>query len=195
MKRLLLIMTSIVLLAILVAAGIVAWQLLGPPAQRATASEEPAVGAGQRVIAISRDTGDGPISVRIFTEPAKELPDRPADSGGAFLRREDDSIFVGTGNITLDVEVDSATGVNEVNLSSDGPEVEVVVTRDTVLYEDITDLDEAFADGESGDKILQQHLRPGSLEDVGENMEIQVWGARQGDRIIGDVLVYRMPDV
>lgn len=195
MKRILWISATLFLLTILIAAGIVAWQLLGPPAQQAAASEEPAASAGQRVIAISRDTGDGPIDVRIFTEPAQELPDRPADTGGAFVRREDDSIFVGTGNINLEVEVDSATGVNDVSLSSDGPQVEVVVTRDTVLYEDITDLDEAFADGESGDKILQQRLRPGSLEEIAENMEIQVWGQRQGDRVIAEVLVYRAPDV
>lgn len=195
MKRVFWITATLFLLTILIAAGVVAWQLLGPPAQQAAASEEPVASAGQRVIAISRDTGDGPINVRIFTEPAEELPDRPADTGGAFLRREDDSIFVGTGNIELEVEVNTATGVDEVNLSSDGPEVEVVVTRDTILYEDITDMDEAFADGESGDKILQQRLRPGSLEEIGENMEIQAWGRLQGDRIIAEVLVYRAPDV
>lgn len=195
MKRVFWFLATLVLLAVLIAAGVVTWQLLGPSAQQAAASEEPAASAGQRVIAISRDTGNGPISVRIFTEPAEELPDRPAETGGAFVRREDDSIFVGTGNITLDVEVDGATGQNDVSLKSDGPEVEVVVTRDTVLYEDITDMDEAFADGESGDKILQQRLRPGSLEEVGPNMELQVWGERQGDRVIAEVLVYRAPDV
>lgn len=195
MKRVFWIMTICLLFVVFIAAGIVAWQLLGPPAQRAAASSETAAGAGGRVIAISRDTGSGPVSVRIFTEPSEELPDRPAETGGAFVRREDDSIFVGTGNITLDVEVDGATGQSDVSLQSDGPEVEVVVTRDTVLYEDITDLDEAFADGESGDKILQQRLRPGSLEEVGPNMELQVWGERQGDRVVAEVLVYRRPDV
>ena len=193
MKRVFWIVATLFLLTVLVAAGVVAWQLLGPPAQRAAASSEPAASVGQRVMAISRDTGSGPISVRIFTEPAEELPDRPAETGGAFVRREDDSIFVGTGNITLDVEVDSATGQNDVSLKSDGPEVEVVVTHDTMLYEDITDMDEAFADGKSGDKILQQRLRPGSLEEVGPNIELQVWGERRGDRVIAEVLVYRRP--
>ena len=41
--------------------------------------------------------------------------------------------------------------------------------------------------------LLQQAVKPaGSLEEIGENTELQVWGERRGDRVVAEVLVYRL---
>ena len=144
---------------------------------------------------IVSDDGSGPVSLRIIIEPAPELPDRPSEVSGVFIRRQDDSIFVGTGNVELDVEIEEGSEP-VINLSSDGPEVEVVVTRDTTIYSDETDVQGRSAPQESGEKTIQQVIKPAdSLDEVGPNTELQVWGERRGDRVVAQVLVYRVVDV
>ena len=182
-----------VAVAILAGGAYVGTTMLTQPDQTAPGGEQP---AAVRVIEAVADKGDGPISMRIVVEPAPELPDRPAEVSGIFSRMQDNSIFVGTGNIELDVEVNN----DEVtfNLSSDGPEVEAVVTRDTVLYEEITDMSFEPSARESGERRLQQLLRPAdSIEAIGKNTEVMAWGRKRGDRVIAEILVFRQvrPDL
>jgi hypothetical protein len=145
---------------------------------------------------IAIDDGTGPVSLRISIEPASELPDRPAEASGVFVRRQDNSIFVGTGDIELDVEVNGNTGERVVNLSHSGPEIEVVVTRDTNIYRDETEISPgAPGSRKSGEMTIQQVIRPAdSLEQMGENIELEVWGEKRGDRVVADVLVFRVVD-
>jgi hypothetical protein len=84
-----------------------------------------------------------------------------------------------------------------INLSSDGPEIEVVVTRDTVIYSDETDIHGGeLGSRESGEKTIQQVIKPvDSLDEIGPNTELQVWGERRGDRLVAEVLVYRVVDI
>jgi hypothetical protein len=79
-------------------------------------------------------------------------------------------------------------------LSNDGPEVEVVVTRDTMLYEEVTEQPTPDQFPESGEMVIPQELQPlDSLpEDLGNNVELQVWGEQSGDRIIAGVFVFRV---
>ena len=141
------------------------------------------------------DDGRGPVSLRIKIDPAPELPDRPAEASGIFVRRQDNSVFVGTGAIELDVEIQVKDGKEERTATAhhSGPEVEVVVTRNTVIYRDETDISvEPVGSRESGEKTIQQVVKPvDSLDEVGENTELQVWGERRGDRIVSEVLAYR----
>ena len=122
--------------------------------------------------------------------PAEELPQTPADVRGLFDRRENNSIFVGTGQITLMVQSDQNGNV-ESSSNATGPTVELVVTNDTIVYHDTT-LEQYNGQPPAGEKI-QQVLEPGSLDDVGENSTITVWGKKTGDRVIADVLVYTTP--
>lgn len=109
--------------------------------------------------------------MRISIESAPELPDAPSEVSGVFLRREDNSVFVGTGAIELDLNVEiDETGaiVPSVSLTSNGPEVEVVVSHDTVLYEDVTDIPgfDGVA-GKGGAHTIQQMVkRVDSLEEL-----------------------------
>lgn len=188
MKRVSIVAGIVVVVLLLVSAAFFGARML-------TGSDESAnsAGAGVRIMEFVTDDGSGPVSLRIIVEPASELPDRPAETGGVFLRRQDNSIFVGTGNIEADIEIE--TGKDPViKLTSDGPEVEIVVTRDTILYLDETD-DAYRGDSrpqESGEVRVQQVIKPiDSLDGLGPNCELRAWGERRGDRVVAEVVVYR----
>ena len=123
-------------------------------------------------------TGAG---VLLDVEPAAELPDAPADVSGPFIRREDNSLFVGTGSFS-GVLVDG-----KWELRHDGPVVEVVATHDTLVYRDDT-LQQLGGVAPSGP--IQQDLTPGSLAEIDETHIIQAWGERRGDRVVAAVIVF-----
>ncbi len=125
-------------------------------------------------------------------QPAKELPQTPADVRGAFDHRQDNSIFIGTGRVTIGVEIDDDSGNVQTSSSHDGPTVEVVVTTQTIIYVDVT-MKQFDGPPPEGQKI-QQVLETGMLDDLGQSSLITVWGKKTGDRIIADVLVYTSPE-
>ena len=145
------------------------------------------------------DDGSGPVSARITVEPSPDLPDRSAEVGGVFVRREDNSVFVGTGSIELNVEVevtqDGAVSP-QVSLKHNGPVIEVVVTHETVIYREETELPgEGGRKLKGGDQVVQQTVRlVESLDELGKNTEVQVWGVRRGNRVVAEILVYRIVD-
>lgn len=192
MKRTILIAGGVaILVALLAGAAFVGTRMLSSP-QDAVADGGP----GVRVMELVADGGSGPVSLKIRIEPAPELPDSPAAAAGIFVRQQDNSIYVGTGAIELDVEVDGATGERQVNLSHSGPEIEAVVGRDTILYRDETEMPTLNPETmKSGEKTIQQVIRPvDSLEEIGQNTELQVWGTKRGDRVAAEVIVYRIVD-
>ena len=77
------------------------------------------------------DNGSGQVFVNLDIKPAPELPNTSPEVAGLYVRRADNSIFVGTGEIEVMMETDE-TG--KVNTSTDfsGPVLEVVVTRETI---------------------------------------------------------------
>ena len=137
--------------------------------------------------------GNGERSVRIKPgdiQPAKELPQTPADVRGLFDHRQDNSIFVGTGRVMINVQKDQSVNV-KTSSNHDGPTVEVVVSPQTKFYQDVT-MKQFNGPPPQGQKI-QQVVEPGSLGDVGQSSIITVWGRKTGDRFIADVLVYSPP--
>ena len=190
MKRHILILGGIILLVIVLAAGaFTAARLLSEP------DEATAAAGGVRIMESVMDDGSGPVSVRTVFLPAPELPDEPAATGGIVLRKQDNRLIVGTGNIEVNVEVDidPETGQERQNVvpRTDGPEIEVVIGRDTVIYRDVTDFS-ANMPTESGERELQQVVRQvDTADDIESQIEIQVWGERRGDRVTADVVVFR----
>jgi hypothetical protein len=77
-----------------------------------------------------------------------------------------------------------------VNTQTDGngQTLEVVVTGDTLLYKDVTALNDIKSQPSSG--TIQQQVEAGSLDGIGSNSMISAWGERRGDRVIANVLVY-----
>jgi hypothetical protein len=109
--------------------------------------------------------------------PAPELPKKAPDENGIFVRRQNNSFFVGTGQLQSG--------------SYDGPVVEVVVTNDTKVYRDDTQLDSNNLPS-NGTKF-QQKVVPGNLDEIGQDSLINAWGRKTGNRLIADVLVYNNP--
>jgi hypothetical protein len=146
------------------------------------------LGLGQST---SNDSGpsltgpNGPVAADF--EPAKELPQRPAEVSGLFDHHQDKSIFIKTGGMVT-VQRDKSGNVTG---DSTGQAVEVVVTSQTTIYSDVTirQFDGPPADGQT----IQQVLEPGSLDDIGPVYHVLVWGRKTGDRFIADVLVYSAP--
>jgi hypothetical protein len=173
MNRSILIAGSAAIVVLLLAgAAFVGGQLLG---DRNQVTGE---GSGPRVI---RGGPGGTQSLEIV--PAGDLPSAPADVRGLYVRREDNSLFVGTGEIMLNIRD------GEVISDYDGPEVEVVVTHDTAVFRDKTQ----YGTDEAEDGKIQQVVKPGSVEEIGKPSLISVWGQERGSRLFAEVLVYKIP--
>jgi hypothetical protein len=147
------------------------------------------------------DQGDGQLPgdgtsgqvVEIDVENAAELPDRDPDASGFVLQREDDTFLIGTGEPKITVEMNDDGTPNISIKGTEGPAIEVVITRDTQLFEDASDVTALFS-GESN--TFQQEVRQiDSLDDVAENATMQVWGTKRGERIVADVVVVTAPIV
>jgi hypothetical protein len=152
-----------------------------------------------RVMESVIDDGNGPVASRIEILPSPDLPDRESETSGVFLRRVDNSVFLGTGAIELNVQIEQAADgsvVPSVSLSSNGPEVEVVITRDTVLYQDVTKIPgQGGVPGKAGDTTVIQKVKLiDTLDDLKGNAELQVWGTRRADRVVADILVFGIVD-
>jgi hypothetical protein len=189
-KRILLVLAGLLLLVVLVAGAFTAVRLLATPEAAATSG-----GGNARVMqSVIAQDGGAPVSVQTTVLPAPELPDEPTAAAGIFVRRQDNTVVIGTGNIDVevDVEVDPETGEETTTVTprTDGPEIEVVITHNTMVYRDVTDFS---LDGsmESGEREIIQAVQPvETADEIGENMELQVWGESSGDRVIATIVVY-----
>lgn len=180
-RRVSMIVGAVALVLVLVGAAFLGGRLLSKKAQ--STGEQPMV----------VDQGDGissSTSVQRFLHtiiPAAEIPEGEADVSGIFLRRRDRSIVVGTGKVR-GVGSAGPDGSTKIELQSDGPEVEVVLTPDAAVYKDVT----ARPGPKDPPTEVQQVLEPGSLDELEQNTAVTVWGKRSGDRVTAQVLVYRL---
>ena len=145
--------------------------------------------------------GEERMSVSVQIEPASELPKTKPDVTGLFSERKDNSIFVssismdaGGGGVVVSVQSggdeqddDGETTVGSPADSS-GPKVEVVVTKETVIY-----LDKTPPPTGSGNQTIQQTVGEGSLDDLTDQSFVTVWGRKSGDRIIADMVFISNP--
>jgi hypothetical protein len=169
----------IVLVAVLAGAAFVGARLLAGPGLPGLSSG-PEVRIGQ---------GGGP-AYSDDRQPAKELPQTPADARGVFDHRQDNIIFVGTGKATFTTQKDQSGHV-QISSSHDGPTVGVVVTPQTIVYKDVT-LQQYIGKPHPNGKV-QQVVEPGNLDDISTSSTITAWGKKTGDRIVADVLLYMVP--
>jgi hypothetical protein len=148
------------------------------------------------------DTGLGPVlqggpngggervevSAENQPDPAPELPTTQPDANGLFLRRDGNSIYIGTGGVSFSVGPEGPAS------SNDGPEVEVVVTGDTLVYKDVTmTIDSENPPEPGGDMPDQQVVESGSIDDLTAQSMLTVWGEKRGDRLVATVVVYSEP--
>ena len=180
-KRFLIISIAVVLVLLLGAAAFSGGRLLNGQGL-------PMLSPGGSSIGIAY--GGHSITLRVL--PANNLPTTSPDVKGAFDHRQNNNIFVGTGS-QIAVPRNSQSGSVDTTTGFSGPTYEVVVTSQTTIYRDDT-LDQYNGTLHSGEKI-QQVVEPGSLDEIGQDSEITVWGQKTGDRIIATVLVYTLPTV
>jgi hypothetical protein len=108
---------------------------------------------------------------------AEELPQSAPIIFGLFVRREDNSIFLGTGGISVD------SGANGEPIASyNGPVIEILVNTRTNLYREIPPLI-------TFDEIHQQ-VAEGRIDELNETTRLTIWGRKTGDRIIAEALLY-----
>lgn len=185
MKRTMLIVAGIVVLvALLAGAAFVGGQLLsgqGFPVQASSGGLKITSGQG----------GKPGQTFQLEIQPAKELPQTPAEVKGLFDQRKDNSIFVGTGQVRMMAQKDQSGNVT-TSATHDGPTIEVVVTSQTTVYRDVTL--KQFG-GQPPNGKIQQVVEPGSLDEIGQDSLVTAWGKKTSDRIIADVLVYSLPSV
>jgi hypothetical protein len=183
-KRLTLIVVLFVLASVMAAAAFAAVRQITSQAQNGKG------GASMLPLPLIEegDAGGGVAEARLKVsfDMAPELPSRPPDVIGGFLRQEDNRFFVGSGFV--DIRGDGNGGYTT---DHDGPVVEVLVGRDTLFYSDVTNTQ---ADGQAGavELYLQQEVqRVDRLEQMPYPAFVSVWGERRGDRVTADVILYR----
>jgi hypothetical protein len=179
MKRSLLILVSALILVLLLAGGaFVGGRLLGGGSQ-----------SGNDGLKVHLGTGNGRV-VDAELVPAAEYPDSEPAVAGAFVRRQDNSLFIN------ETEGGFVIGKNEEGdfsvTNSTGQIDEVVVTGETAVYVNVTfdNIDQALADSK-----LYQKLDPGSVDEIGDLSFVQAWGEMRDDRLIASVLIYTRPPV
>jgi flagellar basal body-associated protein FliL len=189
-RRLLWVILGVVLVLILGAAAYLGGRYLqkGPTA----------IGGGNGGMFLSASGPGGQVSRSISKNdiiPAPELPQAAADATGVFVRRQNNSFFIGTGKVTLQVkkQADNPNSTPQTASSYDGPVVEVVVTNNTKIYRD--DTFQNMQDLPSNGAKIQQKVVSGSLDEIGQNSVINAWGKKTGDRLVADVLLINNPIV
>jgi hypothetical protein len=181
-RRLLWVILGIVLVLVLAGAAFLGGRYL----QRGPNALE----GGNGGLFLSSNGPGGRTRISIDLIPAPELPTAAADATGIFVRRQNNSFFIGTGQ--LQFFKSDTRGTPQVGTSYDGPVVEVVVTSNAKIYRDDTFQNKPNLP--SGSKI-QQKVAPGSLNEINQTSMITAWGKETGDRLVADVLLYNNPTI
>ena len=132
--------------------------------------------------------GNGQVFVSMSDiTPAPELPTTIPEITGVFVERKDNSMIV------QKVSFDAGVGGIAENTNPDtnsGPKVEVIVTVQTVVYRETTEFGPPVA-GENF--FIQQTVEEDTLDNLNSQSMVTVWGRRNGDRVIAEVLLYMNP--
>jgi len=141
--------------------------------------------------------GGGMVSIAVNMTPAPELPTTQPDATGTFVERKDNIVTVETVSMEMGggggVVVAVGAGESGNNVGGEaGPKVEVVVTNQTKIYRDATEMGEPPTSGNQTITV-QQVVEPGTLDDMKSQTMLMVWGRKNGDRIIADVISYSNP--
>src|SRR6266498_5762802 len=145
--------------------------------------------------------GKGMAAVSVQVTPAPELPTTRPVLVGSYVERKDNSIIVasipmnaGKGGVVLSVNNSGGGDDGEISTSGnapEGPKVEVVISNETTIYLENTDLGEPNPNATN--QIVQQTVTEGSLDDLTTQSFVTVWGRKSGDRIIAEVVLISNP--
>jgi hypothetical protein len=132
--------------------------------------------------------GNGQVFVSMNdVTPAPELPTTTAEITGLFVERKDNTVIVQT--VSFDAGLGGIAG-NAPQESDGGPRVEVIITGETTVYRETTEFGRPVA---GQDFSIQQTVEESTLDDLNSQTMITVWGRKNGDRVIAEVLLYMNP--
>lgn len=151
--------------------------------------------------------GNGPqtVAMSIKMIPAPELPTTQPDAVGSIVSREDNTLTLqtfsmapntGSGGMAAgSVQISGGSGEDggELTISgpgADGPKVEVVITNETKIYKEVTEM---FTDPPVENATIQQEVELTTLEEINSQSMLMVWGRKSGDRLIADVISFSNP--
>ncbi len=181
-------------LGLLVAvAAFAMWQLFAPST---TAVAQTNSGQPEMVLAVSEVVNGESFSgeVRVSFAEAAGLPATAPAALGLFLGQIGDTLTLGTGPIEVSVAVERVNDeepTTTVQATHGGNELTVLVTEDTAVYADTTASPHITPeDITAGHKTIARTIAPASLDAIGENMIVRVWGTEQNGQLVADVLVY-----
>lgn len=147
----------------------------------------------------------GQFAMSVNLLPAPELPKNPSDLTGVFVERKDNILTIQSfamngegGGVVVSTTAGGDDGgpatFTSVGDMSKGPKTEVVITGKTIIYRDSTDFaPPSSSSSNQGDTTIQQTVEESTLDDLHAQTMVQVWGRKNGDRIIADVVMYSNP--
>ena len=121
---------------------------------------------------------------RSMIVPAPELPTSAPEVTGPFVARQDNTITVETKSL----ETSGLVGGSPADTKNrSGPQVEIVITGETLIYRETTQPAEPLT---AETQSIQQTVEPATLDELDPRSMIMAWGRKSGDRIIAEVLMY-----
>jgi hypothetical protein len=140
--------------------------------------------AGEAVLpAFNRELNINPSPVLPTSEPI----------AGLYVSQHDNLLTIGTGNVQVHAVFDeNGKPAGAFTSTYDGPLLEVVVSPDTALYRDDTEIPDVLSDTVGSSPIQQMVTSIDTLDSLTPNSMITVWGASVGDRINADVILIQI---
>jgi hypothetical protein len=111
--------------------------------------------------------------------PAPEIPTIAPEISGLLVERKDNTVTLQA--VSFDAGSGWALGdADEPMDTTSGPQVEILITGETTIYRTNYEVSQAS---------IQQVVRDATLDELNSQMMIAVWGRKEGDRIIADLLL------
>src|SRR6185503_16865435 len=111
--------------------------------------------------------------------PAPEIPTTEPEISGLLVERKDNTVLLQS--VSFGAGSGWALGeADEPMDTTSGPKVEVVITGETAIYR---------TNYEVSQSSIQQVVEEATLDELNSQMMITVWGRKEGDRIIADLLL------
>jgi len=121
----------------------------------------------------------GQDQVSHVTTPAPEIPTTTPEVSGLLVERKDNTLILQT--VSFDPGSGWRLGDSSAPMDvSSGPKVEVIVTGKTIIYRDNFEFNQGY---------ILQTVEETTLDHVDSQKLITVWGRKDGERVIADILL------
>jgi hypothetical protein len=126
---------------------------------------------------------------------AEGLPETSFELVGGVISQDGNSLFVQVIQMNEALGLIGGKGVDKKGDIDSGPPTEVVITHETEFFRDAT-WDPYFSGKASKSNLgneIQQEIVPGSAEEIGPGSSVTVWGERNADRVVAELILYSLP--